>query len=180
MSGGAADPPDDVGDGFRFVHLMEMQTKARVAELGATVYALLEALIAEGALPLETYEKKKHLAVLRENQRSAAEVTVDIADVDDKYAVASPPIDCAERLPLCQARCCTLGHVLSAQDLDERVARWDYARPYRLLKRADGYCVHNDEGRCSIHEQRPASCRAYDCRKDRRIWLDFDRWIPAP
>lgn len=179
-SGGAADATADVGDGLRFVHLMELQTKARVAELGATVNALLEALIGEGVLPLEAYEKKKRLAVVRENQRGAAEIGVEISAVADKYAVESPPIDCAERLPLCRARCCTLDHVLAVQDLDERVALWDYARPYRVRKRDDGYCVHNQGGPCSIHERRPASCRAYDCRKDRRIWLDFDRWIPAP
>lgn len=173
-------PPDDAGDGLRFVHLMEMQTKARVAELGATLNALVEALIAADALPLEVYERKKHLAILRENERGAAEATVDVADIPDKYAVESPPIDCAARLPLCQARCCKLDFLLSVEDLDERVAQWDYARPYRIRKRADGTCVHNHDGACSIHERRPGACRAYDCRKDRRIWLDFDRWIPAP
>ncbi|MFT3775522.1 MAG: hypothetical protein QM820_60010 [Minicystis sp.] len=173
-------PPDDVAGGLRFVHLLEMQTKARVAELGATLNALIEALIAEGALPLEVYEKKKRLAVLRENRRGEAEATVDIADVPDKYAVAGPPIDCAARLPLCKARCCTLDVVLSVQDLDERVVSWDYARPYRIRRREDGFCTHHHEGRCTIHEQRPGACRAYDCRRDRRIWLDFDRGIPAP
>jgi hypothetical protein len=23
-------------------------------------------------------------------------------------------------------------------------------------------------------------CRGYDCREDRRIWLDFEKRIPAP
>jgi hypothetical protein len=173
------EPPGDVAAGLRFVHLMEVQTKARVAELGATLNALVEALVGEGVLPLEAYEKKKHLAVLRENRRGAAEATVAIADVPDKYAVPSQPLDCAARLPLCRARCCTLDVVLSVQDLDERLAAWDYARPYHLRQREDGYCVHHDQGRCGIHAARPGACRAYDCRGDARIWADFDRWIPA-
>jgi hypothetical protein len=33
---------------------------------------------------------------------------------------------------------------------------------------------------CTVHEQRPLFCRMYDCRKDPRIWLDFDRQVPNP
>lgn len=172
--------PPDVAAGLRFVHLVEVQTKARVAEVSATLIALLESLVAEGVLPIETYEKKKRLALLREERRAEGEAAVAVADIPDKYAVPSPPIDCAARLALCRARCCTLDFALSVQDLDERVARWDYGRPYRLQQRDDGLCVHNEGGLCSIHAARPGMCRAYDCREDRRIWIDFERRIPAP
>jgi Fe-S-cluster containining protein len=173
----------NVAGGLRFVHLLEMQTKARVAELGANLNAVIEVLVAEGHLPLEAFEKRRRLTVLRENERGEAEATVAIAAVADKYAVQGPAIDCAARVPLCKARCCTLPFVLSAQDLDEGAVRWDYARPYRVRAGKDGSCVHlgaAPERACSVHAQRPAACRAYDCRKDRRIWLDFDKWIPAP
>ena len=33
---------------------------------------------------------------------------------------------------------------------------------------------------CQVHAYRPYVCRAYDCRNDKRIWLDFDQMIPAP
>jgi hypothetical protein len=26
-----------------------------------------------------------------------------------------------------------------------------------------------------VYDQRPVTCRGYDCRGDERIWLDFDR-----
>ena len=180
-----ADPPpaapdDGVADGLRFVHLVEMQTRARVAELSAGLEALLGALRDAGQLPVEAYQRHRRLAVLRENARDAAEATVEIADVPDKYAVESRPIDCAARLPLCHARCCAREVVLAAQDLDERVVRWDYARPYRVARRADGYCAHLARGACTIHAHRPGACRAYDCRDDRGVWVDFDAWIPAP
>jgi hypothetical protein len=31
-----------------------------------------------------------------------------------------------------------------------------------------------------VYEHRPAICRTYDCRKDPRIWIDFEKRIPAP
>lgn len=175
----AARPAGDVEGGLRFAHLMEVQTKARVAELSANLNALIEVLVGEGTLPLEAFEKRRRLTVLRENERGASEASVEISPVPDKYAVESPAIDCAARLPVCKARCCTLPFVLSVQDLDERSVRWDYARPYRVAARGDGACVHLDGGACSVYARRPGACRAYDCRNDRRIWLDFDKWIPA-
>jgi hypothetical protein len=96
----------------------------------------------------------------------------------DKYAVPNAEVPCAENLPLCKAICCSLVVILGQQDLDEGVMAWDEARPYwnRLV---DGRCSHFAGG-CSIYAQRPAPCRSFDCRTDRRIWLDYDRRIPNP
>jgi Fe-S-cluster containining protein len=72
---------------------------------------------------------------------------------------------------------------LSSVDLDEGVIRWDYGQPYMIRQRAsDGFCVHNDPTThgCTVHAQRPAACRRYDCRKDERVWIDYERRIPAP
>ena len=91
-------------------------------------------------------------------------------------------IDCADRLALCHAACCRLRVPLSHQDIAEDVAQWDERQPYLNRQRADGYCVHCDEStlRCSIYQERPGLCRSFDCRHDRRIWLDFERRIPNP
>jgi Fe-S-cluster containining protein len=100
-----------------------------------------------------------------------------------KYHTESPPVPCAELIPLCQARCCTLSFALSSEDLDEGVIRWDYGQPYLIRQRAsDGYCVHNDPDHrgCTVHAHRPRVCRAYDCRSDARVWIDYERRIPAP
>lgn len=100
-----------------------------------------------------------------------------------KHTAESPMIPCAELIPLCQARCCTLSFALSTEDLDEGVVRWDYGQPYLIAQRAsDGYCVHNDPDRrsCTVHRFRPRVCRTYDCRGDARVWLDYDARIPAP
>lgn len=51
-----------------------------------------------------------------------------------------------------------------------------------LLTEQDGYCTHMERGtcRCTIHAHRPIPCRGYDCRKDQRIWLDFDNMVTNP
>ncbi len=71
---------------------------------------------------------------------------------------------------------------LSYQDLDEGKVEWDYALPYLIRQGADRYCVHShpETRGCTVYEQRPAACRTYDCRNDKRIWLDFEGRIPAP
>ncbi|MBD2080952.1 YkgJ family cysteine cluster protein [Leptolyngbya sp. FACHB-17] len=93
-----------------------------------------------------------------------------------------PQIDCQSRLHLCKARCCKLSFPLSFQDLDERIIAWDYSKPYQIRQSAEGYCVHCDRTTrgCSVYEHRPTVCRAYDCRNDQRIWIDFEQRIPAP
>jgi Fe-S-cluster containining protein len=99
----------------------------------------------------------------------------------DKYGVEATAPPCAELLPICRARCCRMQFALSTQDLDEGIVRWDHAHPYRIRQRADGYCVHTDAALgCTIHAQRPAPCRAYDCRDDPRVWIDYAQRIPAP
>jgi Fe-S-cluster containining protein len=114
---------------------------------------------------------------------SASANRVHLGPVVDKYEVtlADPP-PCRELLPLCHGRCCTLRFSLSTQDLDEGVIRWDYGRPYMIRQRgSDGQCVHNHPAThvCTVYEHRPAPCRSYHCRDDKRIWKDYERRIPA-
>ncbi len=33
---------------------------------------------------------------------------------------------------------------------------------------------------CRIYAHRPVPCRGFDCRGDKRIWLDFENKIPNP
>ncbi len=118
----------------------------------------------------------------------AADVTdvdhLHIGDAVDKYQV--PPLPdggppCLELLPICQARCCSFAFALSTQDLDEGVIQWDRGQPY-LIAHQDGACTHlsRSGAGCTCYDQRPATCRSYDCRADRRIWADYARRIPAP
>jgi Fe-S-cluster containining protein len=100
--------------------------------------------------------------------------------IPDKYAIPAdslPQIDCEQRIPLCRAACCSLRFALSAQDLEEGVMRWELGQPYMNRVGPDGRCAHQDRAGlgCSIYRHRPGVCRVYDCRNDKRIWLDFER-----
>jgi Fe-S-cluster containining protein len=174
--------PEDTEAGLRFAYQMGMETKQRVAELSASFWALVETFVASGLLPVDDWQERRGATARREAQRLRGESLVVLYDTPDKYAMTDlPEIDCEARLPLCRARCCGINFPLSQQDLDERVVRWDYARPYRIAKEPDGYCVHNDGDTrlCTIYSARPAFCRGFDCRNDKRIWVDFERRIPA-
>jgi Fe-S-cluster containining protein len=75
-----------------------------------------------------------------------------------------------------------MGFALSQQDVEEGVIKWDLGRPYLIAQDADGYCRHLDRQamRCTVRAQRPLPCRGYDCRRDKRIWSDFDNRIVNP
>lgn len=107
------------------------------------------------------------------------------ARIPDKYALPDeslPRIDCENRIPLCRGACCAMRFALSRQDVEEGVMRWDLGQPYVNRVGADGRCVHQDRATfgCTIYRHRPGVCRVYDCRKDARIWQDFEKRIINP
>ena len=174
---------NDLEGGLRFLHLMSMQTKLDLADLVSTLFALLEELVESGQLNVESFDQRRLRLQAREEARLKERPHVQLTDPVDKYALDNlPPIDCESLIPLCKARCCKLSFPLSFQDLDERIVQWDYAKPYMIRQKSDSYCVHNDctSKHCTVYDHRPATCRAYDCRNDKRIWLDFEQRIPAP
>jgi Fe-S-cluster containining protein len=183
MVPGASEPlREDLDRGLRFLHTMEMQTKSEVFETTSGLYALTEELVARGLIDLRTLEERRLRTKAREAERALTLLHVQVSHNEDKYALTDlPQIDCEARIPLCKGRCCSLTFALSFQDLDEGVVRWDYARPYSIRQRTDGYCVHNDDKThgCGVYQHRPAICRTYDCRTDKRIWIDFEKRIPA-
>lgn len=91
-------------------------------------------------------------------------------------------LDCASRIVACRAICCRMTVELSPDDLARGAARGDPARPHRVARGLDGYCVHLDRAtrRCQIYASRPAACCDYDCRHDSRIWADFDLGLLNP
>ena len=148
--------------------------RADHADLARKLEWLIDALILRGQLPASF----RRLASKIRGDRS----TVRLAMFRDKYAVPSADIDCAARIPLCGARCCSFDVTLSAQDVAERVLPFDLAQPYMLPRdpeTARCACM-DDAGACTVYAHRPGACRAYDCRNDARVWLDFEARIPAP
>ena len=174
---------NDMDDGLRFVHVMNMQVKHDLFETTTQLSALVEELVARGQIDAMAFAERRERVRQREAERQKKKAHVDIADIVDKYTLTNlPDIDCVSLLPICKARCCRLFFPLSFQDLDEGKLEWDYGLPYQIRKGQDGYCVHsNSETRqCGVYEGRPGICRTYDCRNDKRIWLDFEKKIMAP
>jgi Fe-S-cluster containining protein len=173
----------ELHEALRFVHAMAMQSKDEVERIDVVLAAVVRALLESGRLDRQRVDALLPEIMKQLEERTRHEVTVDIGPTIDKYTVASPPdLDCAVLRPICQARCCRLSFALSFQDLDEGGLQWDYARPYRIRQGHEGYCVHSasDTRGCTVYERRPATCRTYDCRNDRRIWADFEERILAP
>lgn len=150
-----------------------------VSALQTTVETLVEVLVARGIL---TEGHARLLGKLRQRVRRTLGQTVRLRSADDKYEIEGADIDCGARLHLCHGRCCAFSVELSAQDLEEGGIAWNLEEPYMLRREPDGYCTHLDRGGagCVLYERRPAVCREFDCREDRRVWLDFDEMIPAP
>ncbi|MEJ2853701.1 MULTISPECIES: YkgJ family cysteine cluster protein [unclassified Saccharothrix] len=153
-------------------------------QLAAQVFALAEVLIARGVVGLDEVNRRQRALEGRLRADSDADNAVQLSEEADKYALETErvEIDCASRLPLCRAACCRLRFALSRQDVEEGAVQWEIARPYLNRQRADGYCVHTDERTlgCQVYDRRPGVCRRYDCRRDTRIWVDFDSRIPNP
>jgi Fe-S-cluster containining protein len=174
---------DDLERGVRFLHTMAMETKLGFERVDAVLRALLDSLVARGALDAGELATRVQAQAARAREDNLRETHVEVDAAVDKYAVTElPDVDCASLMSVCLGRCCKLHFPLSFQDLDERIVQWRYDRPYRIRQRDDGYCVHSDpvSHGCTVYEHRPVTCRRYDCRKDPRVWIDFENRIAAP
>jgi Fe-S-cluster containining protein len=140
--------------------------------------------VAKGIIGTEELDKHKKAVEerLKDNFKEAG-IGVRVQNVGiDKYSLqGEATIDCEKRLPICRAACCKLAFALSLQDIREGI-RWSLGKPFMNVREEDGYCVNleRDTCKCRIYEQRPVVCRQYDCRNDRRIWLDFDAMTINP
>jgi hypothetical protein len=151
----------------------------------ASVRALAKLLVERGVLTEEEVDELRAREMEDvERYFGEQEMAVKYSDPGiDKYAFdGGPEIDCENRIRLCKAACCRLSVFLTRADVAEGVLRWEMADPYVLARARDGYCVHMNMGacQCTVYEQRPLTCRTYDCRQDKRIWLDFEARIPQP
>jgi len=176
----------DLERALRHVNFLLASLRDELLSLGAQVVTLTNELVKKEVIDdaAVTDALPEVLESVRIIDEDADPRRVDLGPMlGDKHELEGLPIPCTELLHLCEARCCRLTFVLNTQDLDEGMIRWDYARPYWILQRPeDGYCIHNDAGtrRCTAYKDRPAPCREFDCRNDPRIWVDFERRIPAP
>jgi Fe-S-cluster containining protein len=176
---------NDVAAGLMYAHGRENANTSKVLEVASFSYALIELLMERGVISVEELDERKKQVGQRLTEKFA-EKGMGVAltnDEQDKYAYeGSVEIDCENRLALCRGACCRLSFALTVQDLEEGRVKWDLGRPYMIRHDEDGYCHHVERAskRCGIYENRPVVCRAYDCRKDKRIWEDFENRTVSP
>lgn len=172
-------------DGFLYTHARMGEGTRQNLESSAFLYALIELLDEKGAISVNELDQRKKIVAGRlvdKNKEKGLGVVVQDPEFDKYEFKDEVSINCAERLKYCRAACCKLPFALSRQDIREGVVRWDLGQPYMIEQNDNGYCTHLDthSSCCLVHEQRPIPCRAYDCRNDNKIWLDFDNFEVNP
>lgn len=158
------------------------KSERELAELRATLGQVIHILTGKGIL---NQGHERLIERIAGDAARAVRPKVRLRQFLDKYKVPNADVDCASRLHLCHARCCSLSFELSLQDLDEGKVRWEVEEPYLIRHERDGFCSHlershADFGGCTVYHNRPAACRSFDCRNDPRIWEDFAAGLPAP
>ena len=174
-----------IAQGLLYTHSRLNANTSRTLEATSFLYALIELLEEKGLITLAELDERKREVGRRQVERLRQQGDgVMLQDPEqDKYTFADQvAIDCENRIALCHAACCRLPFALSKQDIYEGVVHWDLGQPYLIEQGSDGYCNHmaRESCQCTVYQQRPLPCRAFDCRTDSRIWLDFAARIPNP
>ena len=176
---------DEILQGLLYTHQRANLNTVEAHAARAAIEALVEVLAARGLLDRADLDEARR-AVEDRLRHEFVEKGMAVAiqeHATGKYEFeGSVEIDCEKRIHLCKAACCRLSFALSKEDVEEGKVRWDLGRPYMIARTAEGRCVHleGETHACGMYEQRPIPCRAYDCRKDGRVWLDFEQRIPNP
>jgi len=171
--------------GLLYIHSRLNANTSETLEAMSALSRLIELLIRKGLVTAEEVDESRRSA----GRTMAAQFEQNRPGVflnplhEDKYALSDGiAIDCENRVQFCRAACCRLKFPLTKQDVQEGIVRWDLERPYMIAHDERGACSHLDPAArcCTVWEKRPAICRVYDCRQDKRIWVDFDKKIPNP
>jgi Fe-S-cluster containining protein len=176
---------EEIVDGLLYTHGRANSNTSRLLEVTSFLYGLIELLKERGLITIEELDERKTTVAERVKKRFLDKgMGVHLQEPErDKYTSPdSPVIDCENRVHLCKAACCRMWFPLSQQDVDEGIVKWDLRFPYIIAQDGDGYCKHLNRSprRCTVYQHRPLPCRAFDCRRDKRIWVDFEGKVVNP
>jgi hypothetical protein len=174
-----------IAEGLLYTHSRLNANTAKTLEAAAFLYALVELLNEKGILSIEELDERKRVVGQRlaEQYKQAGDgVMLQDPEYDKYHFDQQVTLDCGDRVSLCRAACCRLPFALSKQDIYEGSVQWDFGQPYLIAHDDTGTCAHLDPEtrRCTVWGQRPVPCRGFDCRKDQRIWLDYEHKIINP
>lgn len=169
--------------GLIFSNYMSSINQENIKGNNALLHSLIEVLISKGFIHIHELEERKEKLIQSFGKHDEQMPRIHLVETADKYIQGNEVlIDCESRHDICKGVCCKFWFALSTQDVNESVIKWDYMQPYCIDRDKDGYCIHKDHSnhKCTVYENRPLVCRTYDCRRDNRIWLDFEKKIINP
>lgn len=176
---------EEIINGFVNTYFILDDNIAKNFQSSVNLYALIDLLIDKKIIQKKEFDKRKKVVekqLIDSYKKTGIGIKLHDQAWEDKYKLTNEvEIDCASRMHICKGACCGFIYCLSLQDIGEGI-RWNLSQPFKSLRGDNGYCTYLRENdmRCSIYEKRPLGCRLYDCRTDRRIWLDFDKKIINP
>ena len=184
-SAGAGAFEQDLLRGLIYAHNRANANTAEVHQANATLHALVEVLVDRGLVNIESLNGRREQAseqLRRRYLERGMAVAMQEFGVSKYDFKGGAEIDCESRLHLCKAACCRLPLALSKQDVEEGIVKWDLGQPYINARDKEGYCRQMDRStcRCTVYANRPIPCRGYDCRKDGRVWIDFEKRVVNP
>lgn len=109
--------------------------RADHADIAARLEWLIDALILRDQLPASF--RRLAAKVKGQGDRSV----VRLATFRDKYAIASPDLDCAARIPLCGARCCSFEVTSPRRTSPSAASRSTSSRPTRCRATTAAACA---------------------------------------
>lgn len=172
------DPLDlQVERGNLFTHSALTQYAARINESESFLFGLIDLMVKKGMLTADEVSQavSQNRAEMKE-KKEALHPGIAMR-VDRKAKGEFIPVNCEERMHICNAICCKLDFALSAEEVESGKVKWDLGRPYFIRHESHGHCTHIDPEtkKCGIYHDRPSVCKIYSCAKDERIWKDFDK-----
>jgi Fe-S-cluster containining protein len=175
----------EIVEGLLHTHSRLNTTAKKTLEAASFLYALVELLNEKGFITTEELDERKRVVgerLVEQYRKNGNGVVLQDPEYDKYTFKDGVEIDCASRVHLCHAVCCRLPFALSKQDIREGIVHWDLGQPYLISHNGNGTCCHLDPVTqcCSVWEHRPVPCRGFDCRQDKRIWLNFEEMIINP
>jgi Fe-S-cluster containining protein len=160
-----------------FTHTALSKQADRINELASFLYGLIDVLIKKGiTIPEELSKAAEDVRaeMFEKGEHTHAGVGLRI---DKKNEPPFVPVNCAERMHICQAVCCRLQFALSVPEIESGQIKWDLGKPYFIRHEASGYCTHLHAQKkcCTVYDNRPQVCKKYSCANDTRIWKDFEK-----
>lgn len=147
----------------------------RINRIESFLYGLADTLLESGQITEDQLQSRTTL-VYREMKEKGESLSGGVMiRMDPEPPVPDASVECRQRMHICNGVCCRLSFPLSIAEIEGGKVKWELGKPYFVRKNHGGVCVHQTiDCRCGVYEHRPQVCRTYSCKKDERIWKDYD------